>query len=399
MNQLITRTSIPRKVFAFLASFGLAVVVLSFLLLLTWLGTLEQTKMGLYDVQKKYFDSLFCFYELGPLKVPLPGVYLLLGILFINLLCGGLIRIRKDWRHVGIIIGHFSILFLIVAGWVSYHFKDEGHLQLFEGQKSGIFTSYHNRLIEIAEAGKSGPVLIVREGDFDDVKRGKRRTFIHASLPFEVSVTGYHKNCDAMAADMRPPAAGEPVIDGFYLDDRPAEKEVEANLAGAEVVLKETKSGTETPALLWEAALAPVTFKTPDGRSFTLKLARETFELPFTVTLNRFTHEFHPGTQRPKVFQSDITKREDGIDHEAKIEMNKPLRHRGYTLFQASYGPRNWTPAMGRDKLYSVFAVVKNPSDRWPQYALIMAAFGMLLHFGMKLASAIGRATKQEVKS
>jgi ResB-like family len=399
MNQLITRTSIPKKVFGFLASFGLAVVVLSFLLLLTWLGTLEQTRMGLYDVQKKYFDSLFCFYDLGPLKIPLPGVYLLLGILFVNLLCGGLIRIRKNWRLAGIIIAHFSILFLIVAGWVSYHFKKEGHLRLFEGQSSGIFTSYHNRLIEIAEVGSHEPVLTVREKKFDDVKPGRKRTFVHSSLPFDLTVTGYHKNCDGTAADMRPPAAGEKVVGGYFLQDRPAEKEAEANLAGAEVTLHDHKSATETSALLWEAALAPVTFKTGDGRTFTLKLTRETFELPFNVTLNRFTHEFHPGTRRPKVFESDITKREDGIDQEVKIEMNQPLRRRGYTLFQASWGPENWTPAMGRAKLYSVFAVVKNPSDQWPQYALMTAAFGLLLHFGMKLFSAISRATTKEVKS
>ena len=37
-----------------------------------------------------------------------------------------------------------------------------------------------------------------------------------------------------------------------------------------------------------------------------------------------------------------------------KIEMNKPLRQEGYTLFQQSYNER-WTPDRPRSEMYSVF--------------------------------------------
>jgi hypothetical protein len=398
MNEIIRpKLSLPARAFSGLASFGLGVTVLSFLLLLTWLGTLEQTQMSLYDVQKKYFDSLFCTYQVGPVKIPLPGVYLLLGILFVNLFCGGIIRIRKNWRNLGIIIAHLSILFIIAAGWVSYHFKTEGHLRLFEGTNSSIFTSYHDRVIEIAEAGGRDPVLMIPEERFDDCSGTRSRTFVNAGLPFEVTVSGYHRNADATTVEMRPPMHGEPVVDRFYLAGRPPEKEAEANLAGCLATIR-NRDGTESKALLWEAALAPVTHKV-DGRTYTLRLGRQTWELPFDVTLNRFTHAFYPGTQRPRVFESEITKREDGISQEALIEMNKPLRRRGYTLYQASWGPPKWTPDMGRDQLYSVFAVVKNPSDQWPQWALIIAACGIGGHFIYKLATFIRRSTKREAMS
>ena len=52
-----SRPSLPARAFSFMASFGVGVVVLSFLLLLTWLGTVSQVDTSLYDVQKKYFDS------------------------------------------------------------------------------------------------------------------------------------------------------------------------------------------------------------------------------------------------------------------------------------------------------------------------------------------------------
>jgi len=167
----------------------------------------------------------------------------------------------------------------------------------------------------------------------------------------------------------------------------------EANLAGVLATLKEP-GGAEKQALLWEVATAPVTHRTADGRVFTVHFKRQSWELPFSVTLTQFTHEKHPGTMRPKVFASDVIKRDGGIDQPIKIEMNVPLRHEGYTLFQASYNDQ-WTPAQPRSEMFSVFAVVNNPSDQWPVWATIMAAVGMTLHFCMKLAEAITRSSRQ----
>ena len=167
----------------------------------------------------------------------------------------------------------------------------------------------------------------------------------------------------------------------------------EANLAGVLATVK-SSDGAEKQLLLWEVATAPVTYRTADGRVFTLRFKRQTWELPFTVTLSQFTHEKHPGTMRPKVFSSDVIKRDNGVDQPVKIEMNKPLRHQGYTLFQASYHDQ-WTAARPRSEMYSVFAVVKNPSDQWPVWGTIMAAVGMTLHFCMKLAEAISRSSRK----
>ena len=77
------------------------------LLLLTWLSTLEQHTKGLYEVQKRYYDAdaWFVIPDLPWLYIgeqqiiiPLPGAYIVSAILFVNLLLGGIIRIRKGWR-------------------------------------------------------------------------------------------------------------------------------------------------------------------------------------------------------------------------------------------------------------------------------------------------------------
>ena len=82
MAKATNNRSFAKWAFDGLASYGFVVVLLSFLLLLTLLGTLEQAEYGLFAVQKKYFDSLFLVHKLfGLIPIPLPGVYLLLALL------------------------------------------------------------------------------------------------------------------------------------------------------------------------------------------------------------------------------------------------------------------------------------------------------------------------------
>ena len=70
-------------------------------------------------MQNKYFNSFFLVHALfGKIPIPLPGVYLLSVLLFINLTCGAIIRVTKDWRHPGMLIAHGGILYMLIAGFV-----------------------------------------------------------------------------------------------------------------------------------------------------------------------------------------------------------------------------------------------------------------------------------------
>jgi cytochrome c-type biogenesis protein CcsB len=61
-------------------------------------------------------------------------------------------------------------------------------------------------------------------------------------------------------------------------------------------------------------------------------------ELPFRVTLLDFNSETYPGSRMAATYESRV-RVEDPQDgsFERTISMNRPLHHRGYTLFQASY--------------------------------------------------------------
>ncbi|HNR32702.1 MAG TPA: hypothetical protein PKI11_17560, partial [Candidatus Hydrogenedentes bacterium] len=82
-------TSLARSILQILASYGFAIVLLALLFLLTLLGTLEQVDHGLYEAQKKYFESFFLVYELyDAIPIPLPGGYLVMALLFVYMLFG-----------------------------------------------------------------------------------------------------------------------------------------------------------------------------------------------------------------------------------------------------------------------------------------------------------------------
>ena len=60
--------------------------------------------------------------------------------------------------------------------------------------------------------------------------------------------------------------------------------------------------------------------------------------LPFQVTLVGFRADKYPGSQMPATYESDV--RVHDPEHgtfEHRISMNKPLHHRGYVFFQASF--------------------------------------------------------------
>jgi hypothetical protein len=45
--------------------------------------------------------------------------------------------------------------------------------------------------------------------------------------------------------------------------------------------------------------------------------------------------------------------------------------------------------------MYSVFEIVKNPADKWPEYSLWIVSAGMLLTFLIKLSSFLGANSRK----
>ena len=402
--------SLSAKVFAFLSSFGLATSVLVMLLVLTFLGTLEQAEHGLVASQARYFESAFidridigacwralafnAYWDIGNVSLPLyivPGGYTLMAILFVNMLLGGVMRIRKSPKTIGVIISHFAILFMIAAGAVTHHFAKEGNMNLREGQTADEFLSFHDRVIEIEKVQTDDKakrsVLVIDEAKYRDLTDGKGRTFTSESLPFDLLITGWKKNAQPKRAD----GSRADAVDGYYIQELPQLDEtgaamVDEQLGSACVAIAKMKKGDEKQTgILWEFAAAPWTV-TVGADKYLISLVHRTYKLPFAVRLDQTEEEKHPGTERARRFSSKVTKISG--DHEEKryITMNEPVRSEGYAVFQSTFssGEREGTGVKS-----SGFMIVENPADHWPLISCIIVAEGLLLHFLMMLARFI----------
>ncbi len=364
------------------SSFGLVCVLLLLLGLLTWLGTLAQVDLGLYEVQKKYFESCVLLHEWGPISIPLPGAKLVLIVLFANLLVGGVGRLRWRAASLGVGIAHLGIALLLVSGFVKSAFCEEGHVTLFEGERASHFQSYYRWEIAILEDLGGGRVRehLAPQELFADAVGSEPVTLTSNELPFDLEVQHVMRNC-------RPLPKGPmfevdvPVVDGFFLRSEAPLAEAEANIAGAYVEVLEKRGGARHAGILWGAETSPLELTLAEGR-WGIALRKERYPMPFTLALESFTKEDHPGTAMPKAFSSDVEVLDGTHARAVEISMNEPLREQGLVLYQASFGPANALPG---EPLFSTFAVVENPADRIPLYGCLVVAAGLALHFSRKL--------------
>ncbi len=383
------RRSTARRVFVFLAGYHLATMLLLLTGVLTWLATLEQVDSGLYATLNKYFDwrSFYLFPEIGRrmIWIPLPGGYWVCVLLFINLLLGGLLRARKGWKHAGILTAHAGILFLLAGGGVAHLFSQRGNLAVWEGKTSNVAEDYYDSVVEVAEI-KDGKIATVRVIDGKHLTGG---LFIARlpGLPFDLEFSGFMRNAQVVSSASTEPRGGALVIDGYFPARLADKKQAEANQPACYARVLRHDGGKGNPFILSSGALRPFTVS-EEGRVFAISMGKRQWVLPFAVRLDKFTAEFHPGTMKPKAFTSIIHRIEDGREAGVTIRMNEPMRYKGYTFFQASYGPDG---AMPGQPMYSVFEVVRNPADKWPEWSLYVVSFGLLTHFLIKLAGHIRR--------
>ncbi len=129
--------------------------------------------------------------------------------------------------------------------------------------------------------------------------------------------------------------------------------------------------------LVSDALGAPQTFST-GGRTWQLVMRPARYYKPYSVTLQKFTHERYVGTEIPKNFASSITliDLERSVNRDVLIYMNHPLRYRGETFYQAGFE---------RDDRTTILQVVHNPTFIAPYVACIIIGAGLLVQFGYHL--------------
>jgi cytochrome c biogenesis protein ResB len=356
------------------SSIWLSIGLLVLIGVATFLGTLDQVDEGLFRAQAKYFDSFFYVQSFGPFALPLPGGMTLMSLLFVNLVVGGIVRMKRTWSRLGILINHVGIGMLLLAGLVRFAAADEGVIMLREGDTANEFRSHH--LVEVA--------ILVPRGDgtlreylipnrwVTAAGDDREFTFRHPDLPFDLVLSHFTVNAQVMPKGPMFEVS-VPVVDGYFVRELPEVDEHERNRQAcyAEVVWKD---GREPQRGILSLLTQPWTVGSADS-PYAIELRKKRFSLPFEVLLKRTHQEFHPGTRKPKEFWSEVRMTDGAFVRDWKIEMNRPLRHRGFVVYQSQWDE----DPSGR---YSGLAVARNPSDQWPLWSCVVIAIGLILHFG-----------------
>ena len=389
-------TTFLGKLMAHLGSFWLAIALLVNLFLLTWLGTLEQVEKGIHQVQVEYFESWFVLAKAGPIKLLLPGGYITMGLFTLNLLIGGLVRIRKSTATIGIIIAHVGIAVMMIGGLVEHAAGDYGRIVLHEGEEGDEFQEYAGWEVAIWDADQSQGVqeYIIPAAEFSDLGGDKTRTFQRAELPFDLVLGRYMENCEprTAAAVGVPP---NPVYDGLFLKEAARDKENERNLAGIYATAITAQGTSVQQSFLFGLEQYPWVVQA-GGKNWAVELRHTVHPMPFRLRLVKFTKDDHPGMTMARSYSSDVIKIDpDGSEHPIRIEMNKPLREKGLVIYQASYGPQEGQPG----EPYSVLAVSNNPSDRIPWVSVAIISFGLFWTFLTRLIGFLRKEKRRAAKA
>ncbi|MFO0855912.1 MAG: cytochrome c biogenesis protein CcsA [Phycisphaerales bacterium] len=397
-----TPTSLPMRLLQPLASLRLTVVLFALAIFLILAGTLAQTNEGIWTVVDRYFRSIYVAiplhiflprrFEEIPVVIPFPGGLTLGVVIFFNLIAAHAVRFKLKWNRSGMIITHAGVLLLLIGEFVTGIAAREGNMTIDEGGSS-----------QYTEDIRTSELAIIDESDpnTDRVVVIPQRFMANGGevsnplLPFRVRVHQWMPNSNLLgpmqatkeqlaratagmgtkiAAVQVPQATG---VDGATIDVPAAYVEfIGENSLGTYLVspsISEQDSGFFQPQI--------ISYKGKDYR-VDLRFARH--YKPYQLHLIDFKHDKFVGTEKPRNFSSHLrlVDPERNVDREVLISMNNPLRYRGETFYQSSFKSDNKT---------TILQVVRNPGWLIPYISCVVVTLGMLIHFGIRLASGVRR--------
>lgn len=386
-----------------LASLRLTVVLLALAMVVIFVGTLAQTRLGVWQAVEQYFRSPVAWVDPGlflpraspdapprtfSFRIPIPGGLTLTLLMIVNLLAAHAARFRATRRRIGVLVLHAGLIVLLVGELVTGFLSHEGLMAIDEGRGSSFLEDV--RAVELAVIDQSDP-------SFDRVVSVPGTMLAHAArhgsaiadrrLPFDIAVTRWLPNADLVrssAPDGTTHGAGL----ALHAQERPRVAGVEGGASdspAAYVTL--TREGRTLGTWLVSSDLVAAQPVEVDGVRYGLALRYARTHLPFTLHLRDFRHDIFTGTTIPRNFSSDLRLVDParGVDREVHIRMNHPLRYAGRTFYQASYKP---------DGSGTVLQVVHNPGRHLPYIASALVGLGMAWHFGQTLVGFLGRRSR-----
>lgn len=448
----------PYNPLMWLASLRLTIVLLALSIFLIFVGTLAQVEQGIWVVVEEYFRSLIVWVKFdlfNKLLYPnsekvlpggfwMPGGFLLLGLLVVNLIAAHAVRYKVTARGqklalggvltglaAGLMAASVAVpvlaqaieqnVYIMLGVWaVPMALALVGCNMLFGSRKSGIVLIHVGLILlllgefvtglaadegrmMIPERGASNYVLDDREPELAFVlaldngnekhvviPRGLLRGSEDTGEPIDLSAqagVGVQVRVDAYFENSDLSFTGDPRTPGagtWKANEQPEVSGTTMNAADMPsamvTLLADGKSIGQFLFSTWHV-IAPRPIEI-DGKTYTVQLRFKRTYLPYTVQLNDFTNDTFTGTQVARNYASDLRLIDpQGLPREAYIKMNQPLRYDGKAFFQSGF----FQPPLPRNT-GTILQVVDNPGSWIPYMSCVIVTVGLCAQFGFSLA-------------
>ncbi len=365
-----------------LGSMKLAIFCLVLLMVLVVYCTLAQVHLGTFGAVDLYIRSMFLYWTVPGVgwKIPVfPGGGLVGLLLAANLMTALVLRIEFRAHKLGLLLAHVGLLLLVIGEFITGSFAVESALAIEEGFTRNYSESQREMelaLIDVTDAESdtvfSVPAALLKA----------KRDIVDPRLPVRFRVKRYYPNSQLRergGGSGIPPAATAGIGQRLDVVEMPVVM-ADDQVNTVSVFIEVQANGTSLGTWLLSSDLNPQVL-THGGHRYTLAIRPTRYYLPFSLTLKDFTHDVYPGTDIPKNFSSLVRLNDPqrGEDRDVLIYMNHPLRYRGLTFYQASFG---------KNDTLSVLQVVRNPGWLLPYASCVLVAIGLLIHFLLQLRSA-----------
>jgi len=397
------------------ASVRLTLALLSFSMILIFVATLEQVRIGIRGAQAEYFESFYGIWYypeqfwggsfLNAVPLPIPGGYLLGGLLIINLIAAFITRFQWSGKKMGIQIIHLGIILLLIGQMTTQAIQVESRMLINKGESSNYIERFHGvelAITDVTDANRSKVVSIPEELLKPD------STIRVPGFPLKVKVRAFGPNCSFNFKDspsMRS-AITSNVNQGIgasaNLSLTPLDEDFSNDAANFGYLVYQLIDGSKELGT-WLAVSHPagndrwkMVHPKLEGMAFQplrhagklwgMELRSKREYLPYSIELLKIENEFYQGTDIPHNFESHVNLNlESGQKRKALVYMNTPLRHAGKTFYQYQ---------MNKAADYTVFQVIRNPSWLVPYIACILLSVGLLWQFSFHLVNFLRKQSK-----
>ncbi len=307
----------------------------------------------------------------------------------LNLIAAQLRRLELSWKKAGLWIVHAGLILLFVGEFVTSAFQVDARLAVEVGQTVDFITV--PREIELAVTDQTDPKTDDVYG-VSEAALGRGGTVAIKGTPLSVRVLAYQRNAQlGQLPEGVPTPANQGIGAMSRIGFRPLPPVTSDDAQDTSVAVVEVLEGGRSLGT-W---LASTVIDQPQqlmagNRSYALALRERRVYLPYTLTLEKFSHDVYPGTDIPKNFSSLVRLQNParGENRNVLIYMNQPLRYDGKAFYQASFG---------KGDTLSILQVVENPGWLIPYVSTILVTIGLLVHFAISLRRGLRRAGKAPV--